>query len=194
MIVVLSFFANGAVVTVPVAYKDMPGFEAQDLFNLVRSLLDSWGLKKEHLVGFTADGASVMGTRAALNNPGENVATKLAAWANHPLLVTHCAPHRLQLCVISAWGDDYLKNLEKQLKALYKNLKDHPSSTIDLVFWSELVDEDVLPSLSTSKARWLSFLSPVQKLLKSYLSVLCHLMYQFQYHCNHEQKKTLSWD
>ena len=38
---VLSFFANGAVVTVPVAYKDMPGFEAQDLFNLVRSLLDS---------------------------------------------------------------------------------------------------------------------------------------------------------
>ena len=190
---VLSFFANGAVVTVPVAYKDMPGFEAQDLFNLVRSLLDSWGLKKGHLVGFTADGASVMGTRAALNNPGENVATKLAAWANHPLLVTHCAPHRLQLCVISAWGDDYLKNLEKQLKALYKNLKDHPSSTIDLVFWSELVDEDVLPSLSTSKARWLSFLSPVQKLLKSYLSVLCHLMYQFQYHCNHEQKKTVSW-
>ena len=41
LIVVLSFFANGAVVTVPVAYKDMPGFEAQDLFNLVRSLLDS---------------------------------------------------------------------------------------------------------------------------------------------------------
>jgi hypothetical protein len=84
LIVVLSFFANGAVVTVPVAYKDMPGFEAQDLFNLVRSLLDSWGLKKEHLVGFTADGASVMGTRAALNNP---VRTLQQNWP--PGLTTH---------------------------------------------------------------------------------------------------------
>jgi len=82
--VVLSFFANGAVVTVPVAYKDMPGFEAQDLFNLVRSLLDSWGLRKEHLVGFTADGASVMGTRAALNNP---VRTLQQNWP--PGLTTH---------------------------------------------------------------------------------------------------------
>lgn len=83
----------------------MPGFEAQDLFNLVRSLLDSWGLKKEHLVGFTADGASVMGTRAALNNPGENVATKLAAWANHPLLVTHCVPPTVCSCVSSQPGE-----------------------------------------------------------------------------------------
>ena len=61
------------------------------------------------------------------------------------------------------------------------------------MFWSDLVEENVLPSLSTSTARWLSFLLPIQKLQKLYLSVLCHLMYQFKFHSSREQQKTITW-
>ena len=43
LIVVLSYFKEGRK-TVPVAYRDLPGFEAIDIFTLVRSLLESWGL------------------------------------------------------------------------------------------------------------------------------------------------------
>eukprot|EP00438_Fugacium_kawagutii_P034940 Skav211760 [mRNA] locus=scaffold674:179795:181981:+ [translate_table: standard] len=193
LVCLVSFFRDGHRTTLPLAYRDLPGFEAADIAKQVQGLLEAWGLDKECMVAFTADGASVMGTRVALGARGDNVAKRLSRWAGHPLLVTHCAPHRFQLCVAASWTDEYLKTLERQIKALYKNLVDHPSATIDLVFWSDLTSEDVLPSLSTSGARWLSFLQPVQKLLKSWVSILCHLMYQFKHHANHEQKKTVSW-
>ena len=193
LIIVISYFLKGQRVTIPAAYRDLQGFEARDLFSLLTSVLESWGLDKQYLVGFTADGASVMGTRVALGNRGQNVAKLLCEWAGHPLLITHCAPHRLQLCVVASWTDPYLKDLEKRIKALIKNVSEHPGATIDLVFWSDLVDEDVLPSLSSSTARWLSFYQPVKKLLKCYLGVLCHLMYCFNFHSSHEQKKTITW-
>eukprot|EP00435_Cladocopium_sp_Y103_P054451 s35_g17.t1 len=129
LIVVLSYFAKGARVTVPIAYRDLAGFDASDLFSLAQSILESWGLDKQFLIGFTADGASVMGTRASIAGRGQNVAAKLSEWAGHPLLITHCAPQKkLQLCVVDAWKDPYLKDLEKQIKAL---LKDSPPSVLE---------------------------------------------------------------
>ena len=194
LIVIISFFRKGERVTQPVWYRDLPGFEASDLFKTVQSLLQSLELDPGFLVGFTADGASVMGTRRACGACGENVAAKLQEWCGHPLLITHCAPHRLQLCVSSSFKDPYLQDLAAKIKALYKNISDHPGAVIDLVFWSDVANEDVLPSLQTSAARWLSILGPVRKLLKSYVTVLSHLMYIFQHHTkNKDQKKTVMW-
>ena len=193
LMVVITYFKGGQRVTAPVAFRDLSGFEAADLFTCVRSLLESWALPKESLAAFTADGASVMGTRVALGARGDNVAKRLAEWAGHPLLVTHCAPHKLQLSVSASFQEPYFKTLEKQIKALFKNLSEHPGGTIDLVFWSDLTSEEVLSSLKTSSARWLHFLQPVRRLQQCYISVLCHLMYQYKFHANHEQKKTVSW-
>lgn len=97
------------------------------------------------------------------------------------------------MCISASFSDPFLKQLEKQARALRKNLVQHPSHTIDLVFWSDLVGEDVLPGLQAAQSRWLSLLQPVKKLLNSYLSVLCHLLYQFRFHSTHEQQKTVQW-
>ena len=59
-------------------------------------------LDMERLASFTADGASVMGTRAALSAGGNDVASMLSAAAARPLLVEHCAAHRLQLSASQA--------------------------------------------------------------------------------------------
>ena len=62
-----------------------------------------------------------------------------------------------------------------------------------MIFWSDIGDEELLASLSTSSARWLSLLLPIEKLLKSWKSLLGHLLYQYKFHSNHEGKKTLQW-
>ena len=99
-----------------------------------------------------------------------------------PRVLLCCLVVQLRLAIGDSFTDPYLKELEKRIRALYKNLEGHPAHTIDLVFWSDLVGEEVLPSLQQAKSRWLSFLCPVEKILKSYISVLCHLLYQYRFH------------
>lgn len=61
------------------------------------------------------------------------------------------------------------------------------------MFWSELTGEDVLTPVSTSAARWLSWLRPLEKIHASFTALLAHLLYEFTHHANKEQKKTIQW-
>lgn len=198
MVIIVVTFLNSACekVSAPLSYKNLSGMEAADLFAAVQNSLENVSLQKENLVAFCADGASVMGTRKAMSDPrdGNNVVRRLEAYCGHPLLVQHCSPHRLQLAIESAFHtDDYFKEIEKRMRTLFTHLRNHKSASIDLLFWSELSGEDVLGTVSTSAARWLSWLRPLEKIQRSYISLLAHLMYEFTHHANREQKKTIQW-
>jgi hypothetical protein len=197
LIIVVTFIGpNCEKLSAPLAYRNLAGMEASDLFASVKDTLEASLLDPANLVAFCADGASVMGTRKAMSDPrdGNNVARRLKAFCGHPILVQHCSPHKLQLAVEAAFhGDDYFKETEQRIRALFKHLKAHPSSNIDLVFWSELTGEDVLTPVSTSAARWLSWLRPLEKIHASFTALLAHLLYEFTHHANKEQKETIQW-
>ena len=84
------------------AYRELSGFTAADIAKSVADACNERGLDLRRLCTFTADGASVMGTRAAMSAGGDNVARRLSDAAQRPALITHCAVHRLQLCVSAA--------------------------------------------------------------------------------------------
>ena len=198
MVIIVVTFLNSACekISAPLSYKNLFGMEAADLFAAVQNSLENASLQKENLVAFCADGASVMGTRKAMSDPrdGNNVVRRLEAYCGHPMLVQHCSPHRLQLAIEAAFHtDDYFKEIEKRMRTLFTHLRNHKSASIDLLFWSELSGEDVLGTVSTSAARWLSWLRPLEKIQRSYISLLAHLMYEFSHHANREQKKTIQW-
>lgn len=195
MLVILITFidSKGCKVTSPLAYKNLSGLEAKDIFSLIVATLEEHGLPKENLVAFCGDGASVMGTRQSMSREGNNVARKLQDYCQHPLLIQHCALHRLQLAIESSFhSDEYFKGMEKRIKALFTHSSNSPSTSIDILFWSELTGEDVLTSLNTSTSRWLSGLRPLEKLNASYLTMLAHLMYEFQHQLTKNKRKQFS--
>ncbi|CAE7248576.1 hht3 [Symbiodinium sp. KB8] len=143
--------------------------DAADLTNFITAALDEHELKGTGLVAFTADGASVMGTRQSLSGLG-NVAKHLETFAGGHLLTTHCCPHRLQLCCSDTLSeaDAWLKDLEKRIKALQRHLQFSAAATIDLLFWCDLTGEEMVNSMGTSLSRtpkqdkaWPPDLSPV---------------------------------
>lgn len=73
--------------------------KAPDLLRLIEGILQELGVPLTKLVGFTADGASVMGTRRAFGLPGSNVAKllqdKILSAGGLKLIVVHCSAHRL---------------------------------------------------------------------------------------------------
>ena len=135
-----------------------------------------------------------MGTRAALSPGKRNVAAILQAAASQPLLVAHCAAHRLQLSVASALrSDECLGKVEHAITRLFRFLRG-PSGLGDghvlgLLFWSGVTEEPMLGSLGTAKTRWLSPLDPLEKVEKSYITLLTYLCQLFETERDRENRK-----
>ena len=130
MIFLISYFdtESGKLATLPLGYKDLSGFEAADLFLIVERFVAEHGLNKQDLLCFSADGASVMGTRRSQGDMrGDNLAKRLQEFAGHPLIVTHCAAHRLQLCVSACWSDEYFKDLVPWRKQTNFSSRSYPT-------------------------------------------------------------------
>ena len=130
MILLISYFdtESGKLATLPLGYKDLSGFEAADLFLIVERFVAEHGLNKQDLLCFSADGASVMGTRRSQGDMrGDNLAKRLQEFAGHPLIVTHCAAHRLQLCVSACWSDEYFKDLVPWRKQTNFSSRSYPT-------------------------------------------------------------------
>ena len=184
--------------SVVLGYRELAGFEAADIFAGLRAVCEEVGLDlKKRLTSFTADGASVMGVRRALSQGGTNVARMLFNWVQRNFLVVHCSAHRLQLSVSASFGKDhYLADLERRVNALFRALRGRgggDQSVVDLIFWSMVTGEEMIASLGTAKARWLSLLAPLEKLHKSYLTLMCHLTFEFAREKDKEKRKTIQW-
>ncbi|CAE7540258.1 unnamed protein product [Symbiodinium sp. CCMP2592] len=180
--------------TIPVAYHMLPGLEASDVADVVKQVLQQWGVCTKRLVAMAADGASLNGTMRSMENiSGKNVAAELRKWVEHPLVTIHCAAHRLNLAVSAAYKGESLHSLESVISTLFRHVKQHPACQIDLQFWSEVTSEPLLSSLAVAKTRWLSQLAPMKKLYRSFNAVLAHLHYAFSHHCEKESKKTVRW-
>ena len=180
--------------TATFAYRELPGFTAQDITKAISDAFAESNLPLGRIASFTADGASVMGTRAALSPGKSNVAAMLQAAASQPLLVAHCAAHRLQLSISSALhSDEYLGKVEHAITRLFRFLRG-PSGLGDghalgLLFWSGVTEEPMLGSLGTAKARWLSLLDPLEKVEKSYVTLLAYLCQLFDTERDRENRK-----
>ena len=102
----------------PPSLSSLSLLSLQDLFDCIKALLEEHRLDPKKIVGFTADGASVMGTMRSLSDQGSNVAYLLSQLVGKPLLVTHCAAHRLQLAISGAYTKvPYLKDMEKRINS-----------------------------------------------------------------------------
>ena len=152
------------------------------------------GINMDLMRGFTADGASVMGTRKALGTGGSNVYKLLQDSVPVRMLNTHCAGHKVQLAIADALKvDAYLQTLDGTIRGLFRWLRAHPHGKLDLCFWAEICcEEEYLTQLGTGKARWLSLRDPVCKIHKSYHTLLCHLHCSYQEEREREKKKQLA--
>ncbi len=63
----------------------------------------------------------------------------------------------------------------------------------ELIFWSEVTGEEMLSALGTAKARWLSMLSPMEKIHRAYITLLTFLSCQFDREKDREKRKTIQW-
>ena len=106
--------------TMPLAYRALPGLQAEDIMQLLKPLFTEYHLDTSKLLTFTADGASVNGVRRCQTNEhGKNIVALLRRHVGHRILAVHCAAHRLQLCAGDAFTAEYLKDLEKRVSSLY---------------------------------------------------------------------------
>ena len=64
-------------VTRLLSFRELPGFTASEIFACLQEMLRELDVPLEKSLGFTADGASVMGSRRAFGLPGSNVAKLL---------------------------------------------------------------------------------------------------------------------
>ena len=185
--------------TVVLGYRELRGLESTDLMACVSDCFREHDLDLRKIVAYTADGASVMGTRRAMGEPGgRNVAALLRQRVEQPVIVTHCSAHRLQLAINDAYSSDpELKALERCINCMFKYFRgkegDGSIATVELCFWSEVTGEEMLSSLGTAKARWLSLLKPLKQIHKSYVTILAQLSWQYDSEKNRETKKTIQW-
>ena len=192
--IVVTYLRDGHVVSRACGYRTLHGLESEDLAATVKFFVGAWGLDPAKLCCVAADGASVNGsTRRQTDITGKNLAAALRRWHQHPMLCTHCAAHRLQLVVCDGWNHTYLTEMEKCISSLFKHLRNHPATAIDLHFWAEVTAEPALSGLSMSSARWLSLLKPLKRLFQSHTCTLAHLHYHFMHERDREAKKTLRW-
>ena len=197
------------VITRLLSYRELSGFTAPEIFGCLQQMLTELDIEDpcdatlgdrtptdllRKCLGFISDGASVMGSRRAFGLPGSNVAKLLQEACASRLLTTHCCAHRFQLSISESLKcDAYLVSLERICHKLFRFLRNHPHSHVDLVFWASLVeDEDFLSHLGTAKARWLSLLQPLAQIEKSYHTILCHLHFAHTEEKDREKRKSLA--
>ena len=163
-------------------YDYIPGNSGRELFTFIVDIFTSHGLSISKVHAFTADGASVNGTLKGNSLDGtaigENVAHYLQEHVAHPVLVAHCCTHKWALCANSSWRKvPYFKEMEKRIKALHNHIDFGHKARQDIVFWAEVTDEKVMQSLFQGKARWLSCLAPMKKVMESYILIMA--MYNY---------------
>ena len=126
--------------TMVLGYRELRGLESTDLMACISECFLEHELDFCKLVAFTADGASVMGTRRAMGElGGRNVAALLRQRVQQPLIVTHSSAHRLQLAMNDAYSSDpELKALERCINAMFKSFRgkegDGSIATVELCF------------------------------------------------------------
>ena len=174
-------------------YRELHGFTAQEITKAILESLAKTGINMDLMRGFTADGASVMGTRKEFGTGGSHVYKLLQDSVPVRMLNTHCAGHKVQLAIADALRvDAYLQTLDRAIRGLFRWLRAHPRGKLDLCFWAEICEEEYLTQLGTGKARWLSLRDPVCKIHKSYHTLLCHLRFSCQEEREREKKKQLA--
>ena len=97
------------------------------------------------------------------------------------MLCHHCCGHRIQLASVDAFRTvGYLRELERRIRSLYKQLERSGKAQNEALFWNFVCNEDVMSDLKVGRARWLSQLGPMRAISKSYITILSWLISQFE--------------
>ena len=101
------------------------------------------------LVCVSMDGASVnMGAK-------NGVAKKLSDTVTHPVIVTHCVAHRLELGILDAAKKaSYIQDFEGVIKRIYKFYSRSPKRRAHLATLSEILDNDLVMYTNIKSIRW----------------------------------------
>ena len=130
MLVILMTFitSQGKKVTAPLAYKPLPGLEASDLFRVILSTIQNFGLDKEKLIAFTADGQVSWG-------PGEQcliaVVTMLPAACKHSV-TAHSLSNTVPRISCSWRSGRHSTRMSIYFKQMEKRTKPYSPTCLDL--------------------------------------------------------------
>jgi len=109
----------------------------------------------------------------------KNVCKKLASKIKTSLLVHHCCGHKSNLIAGNSWKTiPYLREIEKRIKSLHKQLSRSGKAQNQLMFWSAVCNDAVLTELRFCRTRWLSQLGPMKMIHKNYTSFLSYTLGQ----------------
>lgn len=110
----------------------VPSHGADDLFKWVVAVFKRKSLDVEKIWIFSADGASVNGTKKAddLNcavHQGSNVARLLQDHVENIIVVTHCAAHKFFLACNESWRSvPYFPSMDKRITSLHNHIHHVP--------------------------------------------------------------------
>lgn len=123
------------------------------------------------LVCVNMDGASVnMGAK-------NGVARKLSDCVSHPVIVTHCVAHRLELGVLDAAKKlQYLEHFEQTIKRIYKFYSFSPKRRSHLQAIAEILDQELVMYSDIKSIRWVSSKQrAVKAVVQDYEATVTHL-------------------
>lgn len=123
------------------------------------------------LICVNMDGASVnMGAK-------NGVARKLSDCVSHPVVITHCVAHRLELGVLDATKKlPYLDHFEQTIKRIYKFYSFSPKRRSHLLSIGEILDQDLIMYSDIKSIRWVSSKErAVKAVIRDYEATVTHL-------------------
>lgn len=151
--------------------------DAEGVFTAIKHGLQTVSIDIENgdnrpaLACINMDGASVnMGAK-------NGVARKLSDCVDHPVIITHCVAHRLELGVLDAAKDvSYLDQFEGVIKRIYRFYSYSPKRRAQLRSISEVLDEDLMMYSDIKSIRWVaSKRRAVNAVVNDYKATVTHL-------------------
>ncbi|XP_048763590.2 zinc finger protein 862-like [Ostrea edulis] len=139
---------------------------AESIFTVLVSMLESYGLPLDKLVGVSTDGASVMvGCKSG-------VVTRLRE-VTSGLLATHCIAHRLALGTGNAADKvRYLVKFQDVINSMYKYFAYSPKNMSRLEGIQAVLKDSKTRLQQVFHTRWLTFEGSVQAVVDNYSSLV----------------------
>jgi hypothetical protein len=145
--------------------------------NLTQTLMDALSINcgleaadiASKLVCFTTDGASAF--QGSKNGVLKQIKEKYAPFA----IGVHCCTHKLNLCARSLSTLTVMHAIEDVLQATHSYFAHSPKKIAEFRTLAQLMETKGLKLLKNVKTRWISFISPLRRLINEFKSVMAKM-------------------
>jgi hypothetical protein len=130
------------------------------------------------LIFFGADGASTF--QGSKNGVVKQIKDKHASF----VVGVHCCTHKLNLCTRSLSSLTVMHAIENVLQATHSYFAHSPKKVIEFRTLAQLMETKGLKLLKNVKTRWISYISPLRRLINEFKTVLAKM------HADKDDKKS----